>query len=875
MFVIGETGSGKSRLLAAIEATSSLTTHRVQISPTEATLPRSGLSTIMASFHDNDAMQLSVNLLTPSNPEVSLVDQASALLSFFFLTTQAPALLLIDDIDVMDDTSKAVLAVVAGRLGGSHLRVIGTASSTPTGSLGSLPRMKLAPLSTAASMRLLSEPELPAMNEAVRQIIVAESNGNPGALVQNARGLSPEQLSGNAPIDIPFRVSRSSADRAEYLLSSEIADRRALLSQLACARLTSYDAITQSSEPITDVLDDLLTEGTVVREGNYVRIRDVLLRSRVYWSLGATSRLQCHAAAAKAEAAVDPDLALWHRSWSAPSRVSSNDLLSAATRFMRRGATAQAIELAERALILDDFTTDTSQFLFELARAMFHGGELAHASRYARLGQRQPDRIGQSPGLALLRARIEFMSSQQLLVTEVLDWVDAHGADDPHNTAKSLATMAVFHAERWEVDSAREALARAMDLQGLSERSKEMINRAAATIAAAAGDPVPMASAYDDIVQRGSGGKSAAELLPLGRSLTFVDRYNEARKIFNSILGMEPVPDPLWLGSTRYAMAENEIIAGNQLEAVAIIDRLHSEGNESQLHRNVHLLLMSWYWQAKDDQERATAAIAACHRSLAAGDNPALAARLEAYQGRFALLQGRLDESIAFLRSAASFSARLRMPALLRYEVDLIEAYVLSGRLPQALAQFHEFRARSAPYRTQWTMLAAARAHALVAPPESSIGAFQQAIKLWRPGDPQFELGRTVLSYSDRLASLGNAQESREQRLAARIIFTQLGAASWAKKADPARPRVGAAPTHPLMETLTWDERLVVNLVLQGLHNKEIAAELFVSLRTVEVRLTRIYQKLKARSRAHLAAILSPTEMATATTMGDHHDPLG
>lgn len=868
LLVAAGPGLGKSRLLDSIDAGMAAVIHRIRINPAEAALPQSGLSAILAAFRTPEAISLSERLLSQPPGLVQPAAQASELLTFFHRATTTAALLLIDDIDLMDETSQAVIAMVAARLGGSQLRLICTVSEVPLeGPLASLPHMGLAPLAFDDSLQWLSEIAGPQADEAVLRMVSTASNGNPGALMHNLRALTKKELEGNAPMTFPFRPPRHPTVTDDTATGPASANRRALLAQISCARLTSYEAIVLRTGNPARALESLLGDGTVLRQGSYLRIRDPLLRSRVYWALDAASRAEYHATAASAEDPREPGLASWHRSWLDTSLVSSDELLQAATNFTDRGFVGQGTELAERAIAIDFDTTIASDTLVDLAQAMFLRGELARAERYARIIQQRADTTGSSPRLNMLRARIEFMSTQRLPTTSSDDLFAPRDDETTDEAAYALATIAIYHAERWEVDAAKESLARARQmLRPTASDAAEKIALAAMLIAALEGNSAPTMRLFDKFSHHGPAETTAENLVLLGQSLTFLHEHDGARKVFKTIIELEPALDSIWLETTKYALAENEVHAGNQLEALATIDLLNGSNSGTQLHRNVHRLLMSWYWQATGDQAAAEAAIAECHSSFATGDNLALNARLECYRGRFALVEGRLDEAIAFLKSTAAYAASLRIPILLGYQVDLIEAYVLCGRLREAAEAFQEFRARSMPYRTRWTMLAAARAGALVSLGESSIGAFQQAIKLWHPGDSRFELGRLLLSYGDRLTDLGRTREGREQYLQARIIFTEQGATSWAARADSARTdREDAAAEHPFLAALTTEERLVAALACRGLRNKEIAAELFISLRTVEVRLTRIYHKLNVRSRANMIAMLSNLDTSEST----------
>jgi DNA-binding CsgD family transcriptional regulator len=860
LLLVGGPGSGKTTVLDGAAAGVRAATFRVRINPAESSLPLSGLSTIVASFANPTAVDLSRRLLRPAEWRGQIQAVTAELLDFIHKITTTPSLLLVDDADQMDNSSQVVLAMVAARLSGSGLRLVGTASSDPiTGPLASLPRLTLAPLEFSEALELVTALTGPHIDAAVARIVVASSAGNPRAVAHIASLLTERQRLHAEALILPLRGPRISAFPNEIDSGPIATEMRLLLERLSSAYLSSESAVLQGSVRVPLALEELVAAGIVTREGRYLRIDNPLLRSQIYWSQSATNRLDHHASALRAEGGHEPELATWHRSWLNPGTVVPEDLLVAATVLTRQGRPVQALELAERALTLAPPTADLSQALADLSTALLNQGELDFADRYSRRGQRLSAHSAVAPQLAVLRTRIEFLSTRQLITAETDRWTSARTGEDSDAAAQVQLVVAHYNAERWESEAAGALLERAGRLlANSSSETVEEYNRVVMLQAALEGDPGPANRMYERLSRHDGAGRSSPQALSiLGRSLSYLDRFAEARRIFTALLALEPAPDPIWLADARYFLAENDILSGHHHEAIETISRLHASRSTDQLHRNLHLLLMAWYWQAIGNRGEADAAIAECTRRFAASDNPALTARLLAHQGSFALMDGRLDDAIAYLRTASTIGVGFKNPSLLRHEVDLVEAYSAAGQLNEAVAQFQEFRARCLPYRSRWITLATARARALVTPGEPSLLAFQSALKLWHAGDSQFELGRTLVSYAARLSELGHTAESREHYLSARMILTQLGAISWARTADAARRGSESTPAHPLLHSLAPDEQVVAQLVCRGMRNKEIAAELFVSLRTVEVRLTRIYHKLGARSRSHLTAMLS------------------
>lgn len=840
LILTGEPGSGKSLLLNGIRPDGHVI-HRARVSASEVSIPYAGLSAIAASFDDPAVASLSASLLARTGAWPAPSAAAAAFLTLLRATSSPPAVLIVDDADLMDPESRAVLSMVAARLGGTGLHLIASMSSERRADLlGAIPRFRLESLDADQSMHVASALTDQRADRAVRNIIVGAASGNARALAEIATRLTEEQLVRAAPIELPFRLSDAHL---------ELDDEDDLLARLSCAHLHSEAVIAAEDAA---ALERLLSEGVVARERGFVHLTDPVLRARVYWSLTFDNRRALHEHAAEAERDHAPALACWHTSQVDQTTVPPKALAAAAASLAHGGHVWQAVELAERAIAHCRPGRELTAPLLDLASALFLYGEPAYAERYARWSQRAS--VGHEPlaPIAVLRVLSTFVATRRLSVDNA-DYATlvAQGNED----VTYLTQLAGVHAERWERSEARRLLDRAAAAAGpvdVNETAVASLHELVGMqIAALDGEAAPARALIARIGgRRRPGTASSIELLMLGRSLTFLDRNHEARQALHAVLSAEPAAPPLLEEYARAYLTELEIRSGRQLEAAALIER--NRRARGRADHPLEQLLLAWRKLALGD---ADIDIAELHRQFAF-DDPALAAKLAVYQGQAALAEGRFEDAVAMLRAAAAAGAGFGNPSLLRYDVDLVEAYVLAGRHDEALAHAKDFGRRAERFETPWTRQARARIEALLTPGEASLAAFDRALRLATPPDLMFERARTFMSWADRLAGLGRTADAEEQRRSARAVFTQLGTVQWITRTDHPRPRTERAE-HPILSTLSGDEQRVVDLVRQGLRNKEIAATLYVSLRTVEVRLTRIYQRLGVGSRAQLISVLA------------------
>jgi ATP/maltotriose-dependent transcriptional regulator MalT len=194
--------------------------------------------------------------------------------------------------------------------------------------------------------------------------------------------------------------------------------------------------------------------------------------------------------------------------------------------------------------------------------------------------------------------------------------------------------------------------------------------------------------------------------------------------------------------------------------------------------------------------------------------------------------------------------ASLGNPMILHWEGNLIEAYARSRRVRDAYLALERFERRARASDRNWANAAAARCRGLLLPAAEFDVAFETAFTFHAQTPMPFEVARTKLCYGERLRRRKRAREARQQLEDALESFGELGAAPWAERAlrelePPTRRRNTSA--------LTTHERQVAGLVAAGAKNREAAAALFVSEKTIEYHLSNIYRKLDLGSRTQLA----------------------
>ncbi|MGV3711746.1 LuxR C-terminal-related transcriptional regulator [Pseudolysinimonas sp.] len=841
LLVTGAPGAGKSHLLEVAAASSPIPVVVARGNPVERELALSGLGAVLAAV-DTRAADFAGRFTLRSADRLAIPAAAADILALLRGLRIDDVALLIDDIDEMDAASRGLLGFMAGRLGGTGVRLVVTATKVGgKDPLAGLPRVRLPALRTGEALALALDAGGPDFHEGTARILVAHSAGNPATLLARVRTLRRSQRVGRASLPFPFAVRRAGRRIARHVVDRLDEGALDLVRALSVAPLAHPAALVDAGLISRDELDDLVNTGVVERVDRYVRLRNPIVRSAVFAALSARRRRDLHATLAERSAPHATVLRDWHAAAIDPSGPRAGRLLRGALELLDDGLVAAAVEVADVALGRHgDLPAPDDALAF--AGRLLHRGEGALAERCLLLlearGLPHPERST----VALARLQTEVERTGRAAHTAVLSAVELHGEVAPSPTVRLLATTALWHCLRGEVRSAHELVALAEAVRGDVDDGARRLLRAVADLATA-GTPARRHPEPVDVA-----GASTAELLALARAESLREDYDAAARLY--ALAVDTAPDdPGWRDLGMLLAADNAVRAGWVEEGLAAVARVRELGIGDHL-LPLQVLLEAWAEIAHGDigaaRERLRAWLSGSH-----GTEGLTGAGVHALLGWIALTRNEPDAAVREL-SHADLLAGDADPGIVRHHPLLIDALVAAGRIDAARAALDRFESGAGRFPGRWTSIAIAGARAVVAQTDASGQLFDRALGSLGPTDPPLERARLLLRKGQRMRATG-APGAESVMLQARAAFEAIGASAWYPVDDDEPiPRSGG-----LLDLLTDSEAEVARLVRLGLQNKEIASRLFVSLRTVELRLTNIYRKTGTRSRSQLVAALS------------------
>ncbi|TQM57338.1 helix-turn-helix transcriptional regulator [Humibacillus xanthopallidus] len=882
LLVYGEAGIGKTALLDHLASDASgCTVVRVAGVQAEMELPFAGLQQVCAQLPDlggrlpepqQAALEVALGRTTGGAPGRYLVG-----LAFLGLVTeaatQAPVLVVVDDVHWFDRESVDALAFAARRLQADAVGlVVAARTELVPGAVADLPPLEVPPLGREDARALLGS-VVPRLDDAVAARIVGELHGNPLALVELARAVGPDGLAGGFRVPasgqdapVPARIEAAYRDRASALPADT---RRMLL--LAAAEPTGDPALLWRAAAAESIGPSALSpaeEDGLVSVGARVVFRHPLVRSAVYGAASPEERRRVHRVLAEATDAVhDPDRHAWHlaKAVVGTDEAIATELERSAVRARARGGVVAAAAFMEESVRLTGDARCRSRRALDAAQLGELAGSADRAVAMLALAEDGPLDAVERARATHLRGRISLTVERgtdavPLLVSAavLMEQHDARRARDMHLEALTAALFACSDGHD-------------IDVRSVAARARQ------------APDPGSRRSVTDTLLEglatlELDGPQPAAEML--GRAL----------EAFRS----DALPDDdalrwLWL-ACRVAVLQWDdaswaVVAGRGtqiareagslvalpavLSSSAALQSLRGDGalarhqveEAESLWRSVSAVAPPYgamtveAWRGRPDR---LGRLIEDHRDglIARGEGMGLA--LAAWSTALVrVAEGRYAEAFDHARAAAAY------PEAIIYSrwalVELVESGVRSGHADAAAEALVRLARSTQASGTDWALGVEARCRALLADGQRAEAFYAEAVERLERTALRAESARAHLLYGEWLRRRRQRARARLHLSRAHEEFSTMGAQAFAARAAAELVSTGGYPNrgHEMSPPrLTAQEERVARLASAGSSNAEIAAQLFISRSTVDYHLRKVFEKLGVDSRTRLHLVL-------------------
>jgi DNA-binding CsgD family transcriptional regulator len=873
----GEAGIGKTALLDhLVDAARDVNVVRAVGVESEMELAFAGLHQLCTPMLDRlaglpapqrEALGIAFGLSAGAPPDRFLV--GLAVLSLFSAVAEAqPLLCVLDDAHWLDQASALTLAFVARRLLAEPVGLV-FAAREPGEALAHVPELALQGLRNREARTLLSSAVRFRLDERVRDRIVAETRGNPLALLELPRGWTAAELAGGFGVlgtqALSGRIEESFVRRLEALRG----DSRRLLLVAAAEPVGDPLLVLRASERLgvaPSALDAVTDE--LLALGERVTFRHPLVRSAVYRSAAAQERRAVHLALAEAtDRDVDPDRRAWHLAAAAagPDEQVAVELERSAGRAQARGGLAAAAAFLQRAVALSGDSARRTDRALAAAEASLQAGAFDGARRLLATAEVGPVDELQRARLDLLRAEAAYSESRGseaptllLRAAKILDPLDPKLAGDTYLDAWSAALFAGRLARTVSLhDVSREALARPRPggplrpsdllLHGFSRAFTDGRSAAAPVLGRAAKGFAGDEATVEEILRWGWLATAAAVMVWDYETCVAVST--------RGVLLAREAGALTVLAVSANVLAQAMALGGESGSAASLIAEADSVTEATGTHVAPYGALVLGGLQGREAE--ATAMIEATTRDATAGGQGT--AVQYARWARSILLNGlgRHDEALAAAQDASDDTPELFVSVWALSE--LVEAAVRCEDSARARAALQRLAEAAGAAETDWGLGLAARSRALLSDGESAERLYREAIERLGRTRLRPELARAHLLYGEWLRREQRRADARAQLHDAHDRFASMGMEAFAERTRrellAAGERVRTrAPERP--QDLTPQERHIAQLARGGLSNSEIGARLFLSPRTVEWHLRKVFAKLGIRSRRELADVL-------------------
>ncbi|NDU73784.1 AAA family ATPase [Actinomadura sp. DSM 109109] len=868
----GDPGIGKTALLdhAAAEAGHMRILRGTGVEH-EAELPFSGLQLLLRPALEaraalpvpqREALEAAFGLGPATGSEPMLI--GLAVLSLLAEHAAETGLLcLVDDAQWLDRASRDALLFAARRLHAEGVVVI-FAVRVGEGSFPSpgLAELRLSGLAPAAAARLLDRHPLA---PAVRYRLLAEAGGNPLALLELPVALAAEGGGAFAPGALPLtgrlqlvfhgQISRL-PERCQNLLLAAAADETGELAVILRAG-TALGASVEDLAPAE-------RGGLVVRGDAYgatIRFRHPLIRAAVYQRAPLAQRLAVHRALAAAlDSPEYADRRAWHLAAAAVGvdEEAAAALERTAARARERSGHEAAAAAYERAARLSAEPVAGARREALAAEAALEAGDLERARS---LGGRAAGRLEGAPAvharIAQVRALADFwQGSYPAAHRTLLDGADLVRGTDPGQAAV-LLIQAVHTA--WYLGERH--LAATLDrLSALPLEDADPLARVGpylGRLVQSPADPPPLDDVLAAVRRRGRDVDQVLMIL-CGSALALgqdADAYELATAL---VAGHRARGGAGRLPTALFFVAEAEVFTGRHLDALATGTEALGLARDTGQRQWVSQFgsILAYLDAARGDE-------AECLRNAEVGLGAATAGAVSPGAPWAHWSLGLLDLGVGRAEAAlARFERLTREPmrhhiCATRSTPDLVESAVRAGSPERAAEPLARFERWAGSVRQPWADALVLRCHGLLAADDRAEAHYTAALRLHDQDGRALEYARTAVLYGEWLRRARRKAEARRWLQDALEVFERLGMRPWSERARSELTATGAPgrapkPAGGAAAALTPQELQIVRLAAQGLSNRDIAAQLFLSHRTVGYHLYKAYPKLNIASRGEL-----------------------
>jgi DNA-binding NarL/FixJ family response regulator len=877
LVVRGEPGVGKTALFDYLveHASGCRVAHAVGIQ-SEMELPFAGVHQLLTPMlgrlerlpgPQGDALRTAFGLRSGSAPDRFLVGLATLSL-LADVAEEYPLVCLVDDAQWLDRASAQVLAFVARRLVAESVGLV-FAARVPTDELAGLPELVVEGLGEGDARELLEAALTGPLDAQVRDRIVAETGGNPLALLELPRGLTPAELAGGFALPSVVPLSASIEESFRRRLEALPVDTRVLLPVAAAEPVGDPVLVWRAAERLGIPAEAATpaAEAGLLEVGARVRFRHPLVRSAAYWSASLQERREAHRALAEVtDPKIDPDRRAWHRAQATPGPDEdvAAELERSAGRAQARGGLAAAAAFLQRSVALTRDPARRTDRALAAAQASLYAG--AFDAALGLLAAAEAGAVDE-----LQRARVDLLRGQVASTSA--------GTEAPAQLLKAAKRL-----ERLDVELARETFLDAWGAALFAGRLASAgnlldVSRAARSAPPPAHPPHPSDLLLDGLALLISEGRAAAAPTLRRAVSAFRGEGMSVKKGLQWGVLTSSAAVEIWDFESWDAVITRQMQLARDAGALAPLSiALNGEG-----------IVVAWCGD-----------FAAAARVIVEADavTEATGTRIAPYGAMLlAALRGRKAEACALIEAAiedataggeglavqyAHWATAVLYNGLGRYEdalaaaqqasevtpelfisvwalPELMEAAIRSGNAelaPDALARLVESANGSA---TDWGLGIAARSRALLSEGETTERLYREAIERLSRTRLRPELARAYLLYGEWLRREGRRLDAREQLRTAHDMFAAIGMEAFAERARRELLATGEKVRRRTVETrdqLTPQEEQIARLAREGLSNPEIGARLYISPRTVEWHLHKVFAKLGITSRKSLESAL-------------------